>query len=114
LVSDICLTEFNTESVLVVLTKPDTLTRGATGSKRKWKAIIEGQEHGLKHGYYCVRLPDDDERARNVPREELLKIATEFYDSTEPWNTIADRSRFGIPSLVSNISGILVGLIERK
>ena len=100
--------------MLGVLTKPDTLTQGATGSKRKWKAILEGQGHELKHGYYCVRLPDDDERSRNISRTESLGIATGFFDRTEPWNTIANRNRLGIANLVSDISYILVGLIEKK
>jgi hypothetical protein len=111
---DIYLATSNVEHVLGVLTKPDTLTQGATGSRRKWKAILEGQGHELKHGYYCVRLPDDDERSRNISRAESLSIATQFFDRTEPWNTIANPNRLGIANLVSDISYILVGLIEKK
>jgi vacuolar protein sorting-associated protein 1 len=93
------------------------LPPGASGSRKRWTAIIEGHQHPLKHGYYCVRLPDDDERARNISRTESLKIATKFFNGTPPWNTIASRNRFGVYSLVtlvSDLSLILVGLIEKK
>jgi hypothetical protein len=111
---EICLTESNIEHPLGVLTKPDTLPPGASGSRKRWMAIIEGHQHQLKHGYYCVRLPDDDERARNISRTESSRIATEFFDSTPPWNTITSRNHFGVHNLVSDLSLILVGLIEKK
>ena len=78
--------------------------------------IIEGDSshHQLKHGYYCVRLPDDDERARNMSRTESSNIAAEFFNSTPPWNTITSHNRFGVSNLVRDLSLILVGLIEKK
>jgi hypothetical protein len=76
--------------------------------------IIEGNQHQLKHGYYCVRLPDDEERARAISRKESSKLATEFFNSTTPWNTVASRNRFGVHNLVADLSLILVGLIEKK
>jgi len=97
-----------------VLTKPDTLTRGATSARQKWKDVIQGQIHKLKHGYYCVRLPDDEERHRNITRAESLTLAADFFNTTSPWSDIADRHRFGIPGFVSDISRLLVRLIENK
>jgi vacuolar protein sorting-associated protein 1 len=78
-------------------------------------SIIEGHqlEHRLKHGYYCVRLPDDEERAGNISRTELSRKATELF-STAPWNTVASRNRFGVHNLVSDLSLKLVSLIEKK
>jgi vacuolar protein sorting-associated protein 1 len=111
---EICLTESNIKHTLGVLTKPDTLPPGASGSRKRWMTIIEGHQHQLKHGYYCVRLPDDDERARNISRMESSKIATDFFNGTPPWNTVASRNRFGVHNLVSDLSWILVGLIEKK
>ena len=95
------------------MTKPDTLTQGATGSRMKWKRIMEGQEHPLKHGYYCVRLPDDEQRERKISPAELSRTAEEYFNGTSPWNSM-DRARFGIPNLVSDISRLLVNLIENK
>ncbi|KAK0476320.1 P-loop containing nucleoside triphosphate hydrolase protein [Armillaria novae-zelandiae] len=97
-----------------VLTKPDMLTTGASGARDKWREIILGQDqrHKLKHGYYCVRLPDDDERKRNISRDKSQMAAQQFFERTSPWREFTDRSRFGIPALVRDISRLLVGLIE--
>ncbi|KAK0476319.1 P-loop containing nucleoside triphosphate hydrolase protein [Armillaria novae-zelandiae] len=97
-----------------VLTKPDMLTVGASGARQKWRDIILGQEekHKLKHGYYCVRLPDDDERRRKISRNESQALAKLYFENNSPWKEFVDRSRFGIPSLVHDISRLLVRLIE--
>ncbi|KAK0214373.1 P-loop containing nucleoside triphosphate hydrolase protein [Armillaria fumosa] len=97
-----------------VLTKPDMLTTGASGARGKWREIILGQDqrHKLKHGYYCVRLPDDDERKHNISRDKSQTAAQQFFERTSPWREFTDRSRFGIPALVRDISRLLVGLIE--
>lgn len=79
--------------------------------RKRWQNVIEGREHKLKHGYYCVRLPDDEERTRKVTRADSVNTATEFFNNTPPWNTM-DRNRFGIPNLVTDISRLLANLIE--
>jgi hypothetical protein len=111
----------STDTLLGVLTKPDTLTQGASGSLKRWQDIIEDREHELqsrghrlKHGYYVVRLPDDEERSRNINRADTLRIATEFFENTPPWSGIANRNRLGIPNLVSDISRLLVNFIENR
>jgi len=97
-----------------VLTKPDTLAIGATGGRKRWMDILEGREHATKHGYYSVRLPDDEQRARGLSRAEAHSIADDFFNSTPPWDRLIDRSRLGIPNFVANISALLVQLIEKK
>lgn len=98
---------------LVVLTKPDALPVGATSSRQKWKDIIEGREHKLNHGYYCVRLPDDDERERGVSRAEAELNAKRYLDSTAPWSQISDRGRFGVQNLITDVSKLLMRVIEK-
>ncbi|KAJ7595066.1 P-loop containing nucleoside triphosphate hydrolase protein [Mycena floridula] len=102
------------ERTIGVLTKPDTLTAGATGARQKWKDIILDKEpkHRLAHGYYCVRLPDDAERSRGVSKAESQRLADDFFSNTTPWSQITDRRRFGIPGFVSDISKLLVARIE--
>ncbi|KAG2365972.1 P-loop containing nucleoside triphosphate hydrolase protein [Suillus spraguei] len=97
-----------------VLTKPDTLGAGAINQRRRWVEIIEGrsEDHKLRHGFYCVRLPDDAERAQHLSRAESQRRATEYFDTTSPWNGVADRRRFGIPDFVSDVSRLLIQLIE--
>ncbi|KAJ7773676.1 P-loop containing nucleoside triphosphate hydrolase protein [Mycena maculata] len=102
------------QRTIAVLTKPDILGRGATGSRQKWKDILEGKDHQLTHGYYCVRLPDDDERSRGFTRGESERRAAEYFDSTQPWRDIADRSRFGVPNLATALSRLLVARIEKN
>jgi hypothetical protein len=99
---------------LGILTKPDAIPVGATSTRAEWKAVLEGKLHKLKYGYYCVRLPDEDERLRQITRFESQAMAAQFFDSVSPWNEVTDRSRFGIPSFVHNISGILVERIKSR
>ncbi|KAG2064867.1 hypothetical protein BDR04DRAFT_1130602 [Suillus decipiens] len=97
-----------------VLTKPDTLGAGAINQRQRWVEIIEGrsEDHQLRHGFYCVRLPDDAERMQRLSRAESQRRAAEYFDTTSPWNTVADRCRFGIPGFVSDVSRLLIQLIE--
>ncbi|KAF8198265.1 P-loop containing nucleoside triphosphate hydrolase protein [Mycena galopus ATCC 62051] len=100
------------ERTIAVLTKPDILGPGATGSRQKWKDILEGRDQPLKHGYHCVRLPDDAERSRAISRAESERFAAEYFDSNQPWQDIADRSRFGVPNLATFLSKLLIDRIE--
>ncbi|KAF8839207.1 hypothetical protein BDN67DRAFT_970437 [Paxillus ammoniavirescens] len=102
------------ERTIGVLTKPDTLGQGAVSARRLWLDVIEGREHTLKHGYYCVRLPDDAQRAQRLSRIAFQKLAAEYFDKTPPWSEATDRGRFGIPAFVSDISALLVKHIEKS
>ena len=95
-----------------VLTKPDLLISGSTNAQTAWKAVLEGRSHRTKRGYFCVRLPDDEERKKGITKTRLNELADEFFDDTSPWNEILDRSRFGIPNLVKYTSDLLVQLIQ--
>ncbi|KAK0441222.1 uncharacterized protein EV420DRAFT_1315586 [Desarmillaria tabescens] len=70
------------------------------------------QKHKLKHGYYCVRLPDDDERRSKISQEESQARAKRYFEENSPWKEYPDSSRFGVPALVYDISRLLVALIE--
>ncbi|KAJ7918424.1 P-loop containing nucleoside triphosphate hydrolase protein [Mycena leptocephala] len=87
-----------------VLTKPDMLSVGSK-TRNNWLDVIEGRKHGLHHGYYCTRQPDDDERARNItpPKRD-----------TTPWSTTSHQDRFGTDNLVSTLSTLLVKIINDK
>ncbi|KAJ7689053.1 P-loop containing nucleoside triphosphate hydrolase protein [Mycena rosella] len=100
------------ERTIAVLTKPDILGVGATGSRQNWKDILEGKKHQLTHGYFCVRLRDDAERSRELSRAESERRAAAYFDTTQPWRDIVDRTRFGVPNLASFLSKLLVARIE--
>jgi hypothetical protein len=95
-----------------VLTKPDLLLPGSRNARTTWKQVLEGREHQTKHGYYCVRLPDDEQRAGGITKSRMDELADEFFNDTQPWNEISDRRRFGIPNLVKYMSELLIKLIH--
>ncbi|KIJ57924.1 hypothetical protein HYDPIDRAFT_120172 [Hydnomerulius pinastri MD-312] len=101
------------ERTIGILTKPDTLGEGAISAKKRWLDVIEGREHRLKHGYYCVRLPDDSQRASRLSRAALHKLAAEYFETTSPWSDVTERGRFGIPGFVLDISVLLIKHIEK-
>uniref|UniRef100_A0A0W0FII3 GED domain-containing protein n=1 Tax=Moniliophthora roreri TaxID=221103 RepID=A0A0W0FII3_MONRR len=77
--------EFDTQGLrtIGILTKPDLITSGATGSQVEWRSTLEGRgKYPLKHGYYCVRLPDDAEREKRLTKMESQKLARDFFAST--------------------------------
>ena len=86
---------------------------GAVNARQLWLDVIEGREHELKHGYYCVRLPDDAQRAQRLSRSALQRIAADYFDTTSPWSEVTDRGRFGILAFVTDISVLLVSHINK-
>ncbi|PPR06273.1 hypothetical protein CVT24_000892 [Panaeolus cyanescens] len=99
---------------LGVLTKPDSLSSGATGSRNEWRSIIEGYKHKTQHGYFCVRLPDDEDRNSGKTHAEMETIAKDFFESQSPWSDMQAEFgwRFGVKNLVKYISPLLMKMIE--
>ncbi|KZT74598.1 hypothetical protein DAEQUDRAFT_660676 [Daedalea quercina L-15889] len=98
-----------------VMTKPDTLTAGSIKAKSLWLEILEGraQNHGLRHGYYCTRQPDDAERTSGITPTEARAAEARFFETTAPWNMSGNRQRFGTKNLVNYLSGMLTDIIDR-
>ena len=82
--------------------------------RQKWKRVLEGEEHPLRHGYYAVRLPNEDERQANITAAEAQKQAAMFFEQTSPWKEMRDRTRFGIPNMIRDMSRQLVQVMEQK
>ena len=97
-----------------VATKPDTLSAGDLGSLDAWKQTLQGEVHILRHGYFAVKLPNDATRAAGHTAEVLQDQEKQFFENTDPWRGMADRSRFGIPNFIRSTSQLLVNLIEKK
>ena len=98
--------------ILGVLTKPDTLSRGASRMREMWLDVLEGRDHQLKHGYFCTRQPDDDKRLSGVSPSEARAAEAEFFKMNSPWSTSISHSRFGTPNLVKSISELLTKIIS--
>ena len=97
-----------------MLTKPDTVLSTSVGQLQKWRDVLEGNLNVLKHGYYCVRLPDEAERLSKLPQAETQGLTDWFFTGNSPWNDIKNRRRLGIRNLVRDASALLVQWIERK
>ena len=96
------------------MTKPDTLTAGSTKARDLWLEVIEGRRHPLRHGYFCTRQPDDDERTRGISSADARDVETEFFKTTAPWADSAHHQRFGTKNLVQNISTLLTQIIRES
>ena len=75
--------------------------------------VLSNRDRFLKHGYYCLRLPDDDERALNLPKDQYYKLARQFFEKEAPWNALVEKHRLGVPGLVADLSKHLTVLIAR-
>ncbi|KAF5335752.1 hypothetical protein D9611_009702 [Ephemerocybe angulata] len=95
-------------------TKPDLLNPGSLSALDLWRGILEGPSSNLKHGYYCVKMPDDRTRKLGLSRVELAKQEEEFFATRDPWKSIDDKSRLGMKNFVDNMSKLLITLIEKN
>ncbi len=97
-----------------VLTKPDTLSSGSTKARSMWLEVLEGRRHSLRHGYYCTRQPDDDERTRGITGADARAAELSFFQSTAPWSGSTHQHRFGTANLVQNLSSLLTHIIRES
>lgn len=95
-----------------VLTKPDTVT--TVQQKQRWLDVIEGRAHKLKHGYYCTRQPDEDQRAHGIAAAEARSAEADFFIETLPWARSPHQTRFGTQNLVNNLSRLLAEIIGER
>ena len=102
--------------VLGVLTKPDTLTAGASGAKERWLDVIEGRnvQFPLRLGYYCTRQPDEDERQAGITNKAARQAEAEFFAKTHPWSMTTQRQHFGTKNLVASLSKLLSKIIDER
>ncbi|KAJ6593012.1 Dynamin central region-domain-containing protein [Mycena capillaripes] len=94
-----------------VLTKPDLLSAGSTTARTLWHDVILGRRHKLRHGYFCTRQPDDDERANGITAAEARRIETEFFARSDRW-AMCPEQRLGTDNLISTLSSRLVEMIS--
>ncbi|KAI0791138.1 P-loop containing nucleoside triphosphate hydrolase protein [Abortiporus biennis] len=95
-----------------VMTKPDTLTSGATKARDLWLDVLEGRRFSLRHGYYCTRQPDDDERSQGITTQQARVAEQVFFAKTSPWSKSTQQNRFGTNNLVASLSKLLTQVID--
>lgn len=76
----------------------------------------ENLTHALRLGYYCVKLPDDAQRTADMmsPPSRAVRQAREmqFFQSTQPWSNLQNKSRFGVGRLLDELSKNLTTMLD--
>ena len=79
-----------------------------------WLDVLEGRRHPLKHGYFCTRQPDDDQRLQGITPFDARAAEAQFFASTKPWCDSKAKARFGTGSLVKSVSELLTTIIRES
>lgn len=76
----------------------------------------ENPSHALRLGYYCVKLPDDQQRAADMmsPPSRATRQSREmlFFNTTDPWNATPNKSKFGLSNLLEELSKNLMRMLD--
>ncbi|KAM5542532.1 hypothetical protein V8D89_003991 [Ganoderma adspersum] len=101
---------------IAVVTKADKIGPGETGRQKSWRDIFEGggREHKLSLGYYAVRLPTDEDRARKITPAQAQEQAARVFDTVVPWKDIKllpGPTRLGVEALVCDLSPLLLKML---
>jgi hypothetical protein len=96
------------------MTKPDMLNEGSIKSTELWIDVIEGRRHTLKHSYYCVRQPDDPQRAGGITPNDARTSEIQYFGKIKPWANLGmeTKQRLGTQNLASMLSALLVQIIK--
>ncbi|KLO09760.1 hypothetical protein SCHPADRAFT_833534 [Schizopora paradoxa] len=99
---------------LGVFTKPDTLKQG---EHEPFVEILTGrnQECQLHHGYFVTRLPNVEERKKNLSHSDVLAQDKGFFEEEKPWSELLEfRDQMGVANLTTKLSLLLSQLITKS
>jgi hypothetical protein len=72
--------------------------------------------HALRLGYYCVKLPHDQQRLQDMtnppPRNARQGREMQFFMATEPWKSMPNKSHFGVANLLNELSKQLTTMLD--
>ncbi|PIL37741.1 transporter [Ganoderma sinense ZZ0214-1] len=99
-----------------VVTKADKIQPGETGRQKAWRDIFEGRarEHKLRLGYYAVRLPTDEDRARRITPAQARELAARVFNTVAPWKDVKALprpTRLGVEALIRDLSPLLLKML---
>lgn len=86
---------------LGIITKPDLVEKGTEDDIAN---VIKGNDHELKHGWYMVKNPNQQELRNTTLDREALEA--ELFSETEPWNSLP-KDQLGISALKIKMQEIL-------
>ncbi len=89
---------------LGVLMKPDHIE---AGNQDKWFSLLQNQTESLEQGWFCVKLPDNEQLQQQIRRPEAWQLERIFFEG-EPWISVHDVwSQLTIESLMKHLSEVL-------
>ena len=77
----------------------------------RYQMYCAAREHKLRLGYYAVRLPTDEDRARKVTPAQARELAARVFDTVAPWKDVKalpGPSRLGVEALIRDLSPLLL------
>ncbi|KIY72139.1 hypothetical protein CYLTODRAFT_486540 [Cylindrobasidium torrendii FP15055 ss-10] len=96
-----------------VLTKPDALSVGDSGQRENWRQVLLDKSSRLNHGYFCVRLRNDEERKRD---DDINELTNDLLASDSYWRDLKALrpDRIGIDKMVTYLGPLLVQMFEES
>lgn len=101
------------ERTIGALTKPDTVEKG---DFHQWAAILRGQTHPVKHGYFVTKQPSQSSLDLGIDGTQARIEEENFFRNESPWkDEYRDLSnRFGTNNLANFLSRELGRLIREQ
>ena len=90
------------------------LPPSSTHARNMWLEILEGRTHSLKHGYYCTRQPDDEDRDEGITIAKARADEARFFADNAPWSTSSHQQRLGTDNLIKTLSTLLIHIINER
>jgi GTPase SAR1 family protein len=101
-----------TKRTIPVLTKPDLIDSGAEGSVKE--LLLGHKTHDFEMGFHMVKCRGQQALNEKMTIEEGLSQEAFYFDNTEPWRNIDDRTLFGIIHLRMKLGELQMRLIRES
>lgn len=109
--ADALAVDLDTSRTVTVLTKPDLIDKGA---EHDVVHLLQGQRYlQFQHGLHIIKSRGQAALdSKNVSLAEALEDEARYFERTEPWKSVADRSLFGTARLRQKLGELQVLMIR--
>jgi hypothetical protein len=75
--------------------------------------LLENQQEHFKHGWHCVKQPDQEQLDDGISWEDARQNETLFFENAPQWSSLEEaiKSRLGTKFLTQELGTILFELI---
>lgn len=101
-----------TKRTIPVLTKPDLIDSGAEGSVKE--LLLGHKTHDFEMGFHMVKGRGQRALNQKTTIQEGLTQEVTFFETTDPWRTIDDRTLFGTVNLRMKLGELQMRLIRES